>query len=460
MAGRNDGASCHAAPYLEDQMELDDASAVEHEPGEQRRGLFARWHRTPLYLRIIGALILGVIVGVVLGPRAAALALPSKLILRLLGALAPPLILIAVIQALMTAQIQGKIARRLVGLLVLNTLVAIAIGLLVANVIRPGQWANLRPPEPPATHATQAAPDPLTQFLDNVPDSLLRPLVESNRVIGVIFVALAFGIALRRLRHQPVRTVEDLIGVGFAALLTVLHWVIDIVPLGVFGIVASIVGTQGFQPFHALGAFIGAVILALLLQTTYYLLRIRFGSWVRPGHLLKETRDALVMAFSTASSTVTMPVTYSCLRDRVGLRKESASMGSLVGSNFNNDGTALYEAMAALFVSQMLGISLSLPQQFLVVVTSVIASVGAAGIPEAGLVTMTMVFTAVHLPPSYIALLLTVDWFLDRCRTTINVMGDMNVSCLLDGKQRDTTPASSEPTPAPPELAAPSPVSP
>jgi DAACS family dicarboxylate/amino acid:cation (Na+ or H+) symporter len=135
-------------------------------------------------------------------------------------------------------------------------------------------------------------------------------------------------------------------------------------------------------------------------------------------------------------------------------------MGSLVGSNFNNDGTALYEAMAALFVSQMLGISLSLPQQVLVVLTSVIASVGAAGIPEAGLVTMTMVFTAVHLPPSYIALLLTVDWFLDRCRTTINVMGDMNVSCLLDGKQRDTTPASSEPSLAPPELAAPSPVSP
>ena len=165
-------------------------------------------------------------------------------------------------------------------------------------------------------------------------------------------------------------------------------------------------------------------------------MRIRFGSWVRPVHLLRGTRDALVMAFSTASSTATMPVTYACLQDRVGLREESASMGALVGANFNNDGTALYEAMAALFIAQMIGSTLTLRQQLMVVLTSVVASVGAAGIPEAGLVTMTLVFTAVGLPIEYIALLLTVDWFLDRCRTAINVMGDMNVSCLLDGKQR------------------------
>jgi Na+/H+-dicarboxylate symporter len=159
---------------------------------------------------------------------------------------------------------------------------------------------------------------------------------------------------------------------------------------------------------------------------------------VRPADLVKGCRDALVMAFSTASSTATMPVTYTCLRERVGLREESASLGALVGSNFNNDGTALYEAMSALFVSQMLGIDLTLPQQLMVVLTSVVASVGAAGIPEAGLVTMTLVFNAVGLPTPYIALLLTVDWFLDRCRTAINVMGDMNVSCLLEGRRRPT----------------------
>src|SRR5262249_23618489 len=157
--------------------------------------------------------------------------------------------------------------------------------------------------------------------------------------------------------------------------------------------------------------------------------------WVRPGRLLQGGRDALLTAFSTASSTATMPITYTGLKERVGLREESASLGALVGSNFNNDGTALYEAMAALFVAQAVRVHLSLSQQFWVVITSVLASVGAPGIPEAGLVTMTLVFTAAKLPVDYIPILLTVDWFLDRCRTAINVMGDMNVSCMLDGKE-------------------------
>jgi DAACS family dicarboxylate/amino acid:cation (Na+ or H+) symporter len=250
---------------------------------------------------------------------------------------------------------------------------------------------------------------------------------------------VAFGIAARRLPGEHKQRVGTLVTLGFSWILIVLHWLIALVPLAVFGKVASIVGTGGFKAFAALGWFLLAVLVALLLQASYYLLRIRFGSWVRPGALLRATRDALVMAFSTASSTATMPVTYERLRFRVGLREQSASLGALVGSNFNNDGTALYEAMATLFVAQMLGVELSFVQQLLVVLTSVIASVGAAGIPEAGLVTMTLVFSAVRLPTEYIPLLLTVDWFLDRCRTMINVMGDMNVACLLDGRTREAT---------------------
>jgi Na+/H+-dicarboxylate symporter len=211
--------------------------------------------------------------------------------------------------------------------------------------------------------------------------------------------------------------------------------------LAVFAKVAYIVGTQGFAPFKALGWFIVAVLLALILQTLYYLARIRISSWVPPMRLLVGTRDALAMAFSTGSSTATMPVTYECLVQRVGLRPQSASLGALVGANFNNDGTALYEAMAALFIAQMTGTDLTLTQQAMVVLTSVVASVGAAGIPEAGLVTMTLVFSAVHLPIGYIALLLPIDWFLDRCRTVVNVLGDTNVSCILDGK----TPAAHPP---------------
>jgi Na+/H+-dicarboxylate symporter len=403
------------------------------------KGWFQRWNDTPLYLRILIGLVFGVVTGLLLGATAQPLDWPAKLILRLLGALAPVLILVAVVRAIMTADIQGRLALRMLGLLLLNTIVAIVVGLVVANVLQPGVGASLAHP----TAGLQVKGDIISQLLDNIPDSLLRPFVE-NRVIGVVLIAVAFGIAARRLPDKQHELAENLCEMGFSVILEMLHWVIALVPLAVFGKVASIVGVSGFRPFVALGWFVAAVLVALLLQCTYYLTRIRLGSWVRPWSLLVGTRDALVMAFSTASSTATMPVTYARLRERIGLREQSASLGALVGSNFNNDGTALYEAMAALFVAQLLGVHLSLTQQLMVVLTSVIASIGAAGIPEAGLVTMTLVFSAVKLPTEYIALLLTVDWFLDRCRTTINVLGDMNVACLLEGKTRE---AKEEPAP-------------
>ena len=399
-------------------------------------GLWGRWRRCPLYLRIVGALALGIGVGLIFGTDVGWLAIPAKLVLRLLGALAPPLILVAVIRAVLRVELKGKIGLRIAGLLLLNTLVAILIGMFVANVIEPGNATKITPPESHAT--TKSGPDPIQQLLDNVPRSLLGPLGDDGKVIGVIFIAIAFGIALRRYRETPLRNVLDVVDIAFGAIITILRWVIEVIPIAVFGIVASIVGTKGLSDFKALGLFVVAVLVALLLQATYYLLRVRFGSWVKPMDLLRGARDAMVMAFSTASSTATSPVTYACLKDRVGLREQSASLGALVASNFNNDGTALYEAMAALFVAQMLGLDLSYTQQFLVVITSVFASVGAAGIPEAGLVTMTMVFKAVGLPIEYIAILLTVDWFLDRCRTVVNMMGDMNIACLLDGKMPES----------------------
>ncbi len=400
-------------------------------------GLIARWQSNPLYVRIFIALVLGVVTGLLLGSDATVLAVPGKLVLRLLGAFAPALILAAIVHTFMTTQLGGPLARRLPWLLLLNTLVAITVGLTVANLIQPGEGAGITPPtaQEEATHSA----NPLALFLENVPKSLLGPLADDGNVIGVIFIAVAFGMALRKERERPLGTVGHLVELFLESLIKILHWIIALVPFAVFGIVASIIGTEGFAQFKALGIFVLCVLLALMIQAGYYLLRIRLWSWVRPIELLRGGRDALVMAFSTASSTATMPVTYAALKDRVGLREQSASMGALVGANFNNDGTALYEAMAALFIAQMIGMDLTVQQQLMVVGTSIVASVGAAGIPEAGLVTMTMVFTAVGLPVEYIPVLLTVDWFLDRCRTAINVMGDMNVSCLLDGKQKGST---------------------
>jgi DAACS family dicarboxylate/amino acid:cation (Na+ or H+) symporter len=401
------------------------------------RGILATWHAIPLYLRIVGGACIGVVLGLIWGPGAAPLQAAGGLLLRILGALAAPLILLAVVQAILTTDIKGRTGFKLFYLLLTNTLAAIVIGLFVANMLAPGEGADLAPPE-----GAREVDDRhiIEQLLDNVPKSIAGPFSDGGSIIGVVILALLFGFALRRLRHDPrLQIVKDLLDLGLQMLIVVLHWVVDLLPFAVLAIVAAIVGTQGFASFKALGWFVVAVLTALLLHGLFYLTRIRFGSWARPARVLWGVRDALVMAFSTASSTVTMPVTYERLQSRVGLRQESASMGAMVGANFNNDGTALYEAMAALFVSQLIGAHLTLVQQGQVVLLSVVASVGAAGIPEAGLVTMVLVFKTVGLPPEYIGMLLPIDWFLDRCRTAINVMGDVTVSCLLDGRTRDTT---------------------
>ncbi len=409
-------------------------------------GLLASYRSIPLYIRILVAMVIGLGLGLALGPHAEPFAWVSRIILRFLGGLAPALILVAVVDSILTADIKGRGAARLAFLLVTNTLMAIFVGLAVANLLRPGAPSAATVAASAGTAADQLAIEvtrelPTTedlggQLLENLPRSVLGPLVNNN-VIGVVILALTFGIVFRKyFPPDDLALVQRLNGLGYRAIVIVLHWILELVPLAVLCTVAETVGTKGFAPFVSLGWFIIAVLLALSLQCVYYLTRIRLGSWVRPAMIFIGMKDALVMSFSTASSTATMPVTFDCLKDKVGVREESASMGALVGANFNNDGTALYEAMAALFVAQLIGVELTLADQLLVVFMSVVASVGAAGIPEAGLVTMTLVFTAVNLPTEYIFLLLPVDWFLDRCRTAINVMGDVTVACLMDGRER------------------------
>jgi Na+/H+-dicarboxylate symporter len=404
----------------------------------------------PLYLQIAIALVLAVGLGILLGagqpnpnniPLINNLVIPCNLILKALRALATPLILLAVIHSFLTATIPGKAGRRIAVLLITNTLAAILIGLAVANVFQPGKWGKIDTTGASASEVGKTL-DPWGLLQSIVPEAVLKPLVDNN-VIQLIFVALAFGIVLRGLKAEQIaqgktgyQAIENTISLLFEAVIGVLHWVIALVPIAVFGIVAKTIALQGFAPFKALGAFIVAVLAALALQAGYYLLRVQFGSWVSPKNFLRGASDPLFTALSTASSTATMPITFEALIQKVRVRESSASLGALVGSNFNNDGTALYEAMSALFIAQVLNYNLTLPQQLIVVFTSIFASVGAAGIPEAGLVTMTLVFTAVGLPTEYIALLITVDWFLDRCRTAINVMGDMTVACLLDRKQQ------------------------
>lgn len=407
------------------------------------------WQRLPLYIRILIALILGAVVGLILHANgqvkspetAATIKLPATLILRLLQALATPLVLFAILNAFVTTEIKGAEGRRLAVLLVTNTVAAILIGLLITNIVQPGRFFhNLGDAigHAPGTVIHQPSRDEIVDTV--VPRSVLEPIV-TNQVLQLLWVALAFGIAFRQFKNGQIAEnksdylgIEKAIGILLSLLMQILMWVITIIPLAVFCVVTSIVGQQGLGALSSLGAFIGTVLLALAGQMAFYLLRIRLQGRTSPLRVLRSMGDALTTAFSTSSSTATMPITFRCLIENVGLRPKSASLGALVGSNFNNDGTALYEATAALFMAQALGLHLDIGRQVIVVLTSILASVGAAGIPEAGLVTMTLVFKAVSLPTSAIALLISVDWFLDRCRTAMNVMGDVTVATLLDAQ--------------------------
>jgi Na+/H+-dicarboxylate symporter len=388
----------------------------------------AWWFRIPFALRMAGAIALGIGTGLVLGPDAHFLNLPAKLVLRLLGALAPPLVLFAILRAVLHAQAGAKDAGRLAWILISNTTVAIAIGLVLANVLAPGVGAAIGGADAKGGGAVFGS-----GFIDVFPRSLLGPLSDQGSVLQVAIIALVFGLALREARETPLRTVGDAVDIGFRTMLKVLLWIIELLPLAVFCVTAVIAGTKGLRGFGPLGAFVGTVLLALLIQAGFYLVRVSLGSRIAPLRMLRGTRDALVSAFSTASSAATMPVTYGNLTHNLGVSDRSATLAALVGTNFNNDGTALYEAVAALFVAQALGIDLSVWQQVVVMLASITASVGAA-VPEAGIVSMTLVFGAVGLPTEAIGTLLVVDWLLDRCRTATNVLGDIATACLLDGR--------------------------
>jgi Na+/H+-dicarboxylate symporter len=408
------------------------------------------WQRLPLYLRTLTGMALGALLGVFWPDAAEVFKGPSKAMMGLVQMLAAPVAFFAITHALAGAKIQKGKTPRLIILLATNTCVAILIGMTVANTLQPGSRRALsteqvqQVDQEKSRHAAEleqagdaaksaTAGDSVSHILGKLPKSLMGPFTDGGSVIGVIVLAILLGLALRQVSPDLAATVSVL-KTFMDAFITILHWVVQLVPIIVMGVVAVEVAANGFSSFVSLIWLIGAVLLALSLQFCYYMIRVKIGSWVSPLQLVKGCRDALAMAFSTASSTATMPVTYECLVANVKVRESSANLGALVGANFNNDGTALYEAMAALFVAQLLGYNMSWDNQLVIVLCAVAASVGAAGIPSAGLITMTLVFTAVGLPLEYSLLLIPIDWFLDRFRTMINVCGDLCVSCVLDGR--------------------------
>jgi DAACS family dicarboxylate/amino acid:cation (Na+ or H+) symporter len=390
----------------------------------------------PLYVWVIAAVLVAIPVGLAWGDGATSLEILPRVILRALTALAAPLVVLAILSAIVTNEVKGRQGALMMLFYLINTVAAMLIGLALTNLIRPGRGAALIEP---GTAAQPMVKKTATEIvLDLVPRSIGEPFTQ-NHLAQLVLLTLALGIGLVKIRDQKkiegdtsFQSVIDLLTIGFELLMKVLLWVVALVPLAVFGIVAASVGQkEGMKVFASLFWLIAVVVLGLSLQVVWYLLQMMVMARMSPMRFLGGALDVMASTVSTASTAATIPITLKAL-ERLGISRRSSQLTACIGTNFNNDGTALYQATAVLFMAQALGYELGLMDQVVIMLTTLVASVGAGGIPSGSFVTMPLIFAAVKLPPDKIPILLTVDWLLDRCRTTSNVLGDMTVAVLLD----------------------------
>jgi len=431
--------------------------------GESRR--VSGFRLPPLWAQVLVAAVAGALLGSILGkdgpfgPDASraeflkSLGAVGILAIKALRALAVPLVFVAILDAFAKTRIPAGRFGRLAVICLINVSVAMGIGLVLLNTVRPGEtWRGRLEPMIAATgtkgpevrksddpEAPGATLDLIANISYHVPSSLVRPFVHNN-LISVVLIALLAGAALRRVRDRNLadtsvleRTVEALVHL----LQQMLEMVVHVVPIAVFLVVAKVVGESGMRIFSLLWVFLATALAGLLLHSLlWYPVVVWWRGRRSPRTFLRLGADAILTGLSTNSSLATVPVTLRCL-ERMGVSPASARLAACVGTNLNNDGITLYEAMAALFLTQALGIPLGLGQQMTVVVASVVAGAGIAGIPEAGLIVLPLVLGAAGLSPEAVAvalpLLLPVDWIIARVRSGVNVMSDMVVAIALDG---------------------------
>ncbi|MEN3976691.1 dicarboxylate/amino acid:cation symporter [Emcibacter sp. SYSU 3D8] len=381
---------------------------------------------------ILYAIATGVVLGALLGWFSPAAGMSLKwmgdLFLTMLKMLIVPLIFAAVLSgvtALGDIRKLGRIGGLTVGYFLVTTCIAVVIGLIVVNVIQPGVGIALGDGTIPEQVASKADMGPTDILFQIVQPNLVDAAAKTN-LLPLILFALLLGAALTTVGRRGAHVIEFFDGIN-EAMMKLVVWLMYLAPLGIFALVAARLGTAqlhgGFlAEVGAVGLHVLTVLSALSIHFVVLLLILFFVAG-RGWRYLAGLLRALLTAFGTASSSATMPLTLECARQE-GVDPRAVRFVIPLGTTVNMNGTALYEACAAMFIAQAYGVPLGLEHQVIIVITATLAAIGAAGIPEAGLVTMVIVLNAVGLPLEGIGLLLTVDWFLDRFRTSVNVWGD------------------------------------
>ncbi|OGG54180.1 MAG: hypothetical protein A3F84_22885 [Candidatus Handelsmanbacteria bacterium RIFCSPLOWO2_12_FULL_64_10] len=389
--------------------------------------------------RILIGIAAGIAVGLALPAQTAYLKPVGDLFVRLLKMLIAPLILSAIVTGVVSLGDLARLGRmggKALAYYLTTGAFAVLNGLLLVNLIRPGEGTNIVVQEVPEI-VRKGAPNLVNDvLLPIVPTNVFQALADGN-VLAIIFFGVLMGAALSVVgdRGKPLLSALDGLGV---AMMRVTEWVMAVAPLGVFALMASLIGASGLSVLIPLLKYVVTVLLGVGLHgaVTLCLLLYLVGRR-RPLSYARTVSPALTTAFATSSSAATLPVTYETLVKKAGISPRVASFFLPISSMINSDGTAVYEAVAAVFIAQVYGIHLTAAQQVLVFLTAMAASVGAPGIPSAGLVTMAMVLRAVGLPLEGIALLLPVDRILDQFRTACNVFGDCVGAAILERSEGD-----------------------
>jgi len=382
-----------------------------------------------IFIGLLFGLVCGKIAGEDILPVADPLA---ELFLRLLRMAIIPLIITSIISGVLsigTARGLGRLGIKTFVYYIASSLLAIITGLFLVNLFRPGVGADIDLREIPQDIETtqQSIGDLLFRI---IPENPFQSIATGD-VLPVIFFCILFGYFVTRL-NDPYRThLSHFFQGAFQAMMKLTRVIIWTAPVGVFGITARITATSGFEVFKPLGFYFLVVLLGLFIHACISLpILLRLIARINPYKHYKGMVSALLTAFSTCSSMVTLPLTIKATTENSKVSSKISSFMLPIGATVNMDGTALYECVATIFIAQVYGFDLGIGQQVIVVLTALLASIGAAGVPMAGLVMMSIILTAVGLPLELVGIILAVDRILDMFRTTVNVLSD-SCGCVI-----------------------------
>lgn len=393
---------------------------------------------------VIVAMVLGVIVGPLLGDAASGLGTLGAITIQLIKAVATPLLFLAIVRAIVTTEVHVGAIGRMAVIATVNVSIAIALGLAISNTFQPGAHLTVVAAASDNDYANRTLD--ITKTLQSfVPSDIVSPFA-NNAVLSVAILALMFSFALRVVRTQEregalgegALRIEEMIQSLYRVVEVILGWVLKLIPLAVFGVVAKTTGQHGLSPLKGLAVYVGVGILGLTLHVLLtYQAWIAFYARIPLRTFWRIAREPMVVAFGANSSLATLPVTLRAL-DKLGVSRAASAVGACVGTNLNNDGIVLYEGMAVLLVAQAHGVDLSLAQQLMVALVCMIAAMGVAGVPEAGFISLAIVLNAADLPLDLLPMLLTVDWVIARGRSVVNVLSDMVLSIAIDRSQQSS----------------------